>query len=296
MSDTYTKLFRSITASTIVSEPLATRWLWVTMLSQADSAGCVWGSVPGIARLANITLAECELALACFYAPDPYSRTQDHEGRRIEAIDGGWRLLNHAKYGAIRNEAERAEYKRQWDREHRPSGHSRTKQSDNSPTVRQQSDNSPTKPDSPTPPTPTPAVQDQELSAHPSAARFEDWWGVYPKKVGKKPARAKWITHKLDRIADTLIADVRNRVANDDGWKRGFAPDPTTYINQERWNDALREAPKERQAGRPEQAGGTAPAAAEVLAKHRPKAVASPERAGEALAEAAGLLGLGRLS
>jgi hypothetical protein len=172
MSDTYTKLFRSITASTIVSEPLATRWLWVTLLSQADSAGCVWGSVPGIARLANITLEECELALACLYSPDPYSRTQDHEGRRIEAIDGGWRLLNHAKYDAIRNEAERAEYKREWDRRNRPSGHAR--QSDKSPTVRQESDTSPTKSDSPTPPALTPTLTtralDQEQKKAPASA------------------------------------------------------------------------------------------------------------------------------
>jgi len=155
VSDVYNKLFKSIVASTIVSEPLATRWLWVTMLSQSDAAGCVWGSVPGLARLANITLHECETALKCFLAPDPYSRTKDHEGRRIENIDGGWRLLNHAKYAAIRNGAERVEYKRKWDRRNRPSGHARA-QSDNSPTVRQQSDAVDPKSDSPTPPTPTP--------------------------------------------------------------------------------------------------------------------------------------------
>jgi len=119
MSDTYTKLFRSIAASTIVSEPLATRWLWVTMLSQADKAGKVYASVPGLARMANITLAETEAGLQCFLSPDAYSRTADNEGRRIEAIDGGWRLLNHAKYDAMRSEAERREYKRDWDRTHR---------------------------------------------------------------------------------------------------------------------------------------------------------------------------------
>ncbi|MCR6496204.1 hypothetical protein LJB71_08240 [Thermomonas sp. S9] len=152
MADSYTKLFRGITASTIVSEPLATRWLWVTMLALADKSGNVWGSVPGLARLANISIAECEAALETLQAPDPYSRTRDHDGRRIAAIDGGWHLLNHAKYDAVRSAEDRREYKREWDRKHRPSGHARAKQSD-SPT---QSDNSPTKSDSPAPPTPTP--------------------------------------------------------------------------------------------------------------------------------------------
>lgn len=151
MSDTYTKLFRSITASTIVSEPLATRWLWVTLLSQSDGEGCIWASVPGLARLANISLQDCETALQCFLNPDPYSRTQDNEGRRIEVIDGGWRLLNHAKYDALRSASERAEYKREWDRRNRPSGHQRGKGQSDSPTDSpNKSDTSPTKSDSPT--------------------------------------------------------------------------------------------------------------------------------------------------
>lgn len=160
MSDTYTKLFASITESTIVSEPVATRWLWVTLLAMADASGEVHGSVPGLARRANLTLEDVEAALRCFLSPDPYSRTKANEGRRIAEIDGGWRLLNHGKYAAIRNEAERADYKRQWDRDNRPSGHAR--QSDNSPTVRQKSDESGSKSDSPTPPTLTPTQEKQD--------------------------------------------------------------------------------------------------------------------------------------
>lgn len=171
MADSYTKLFRGITASTIVSEPLATRWLWVTMLAQSDKGGNVWGSVPGLARLANISLPECEAALDTLQAPDPYSRTRDHDGRRIAAIDGGWHILNHAKYDAVRSAEERREYKREWDRQHRPSGHARAKQSD-SPTVRPESDQSPTKSDSPAPPSPTPApdIAVGEIPTHPAAS------------------------------------------------------------------------------------------------------------------------------
>lgn len=113
MSDTYTKLFSSITASTIVSEPLATRWLWVTMLAMADQNGDVFGSVPGLARIANIELPACEAALDRFKAPDEWSRTKDNEGRRIVEIDGGWRLLNHGKYRAIRDPADRRDYMRE---------------------------------------------------------------------------------------------------------------------------------------------------------------------------------------
>ena len=186
MSDTYTKLFRGLVASTIVSEPLATRWLWITLLSQSDSRGCVWGSVPGLARIANISIEECEAALACFLSPDTYSRTKDNDGRRLEVLDGGWRLLNHAKYNAVRSEAERAEYKREWDRKNRPSGHAR--QAEANTTVRTQSDSptvgdqDPIPPTAATPPALALALEDQKqeqgarkAARKPAGMTFSDW-------------------------------------------------------------------------------------------------------------------------
>ena len=87
-------------------------------------------------------------------------------------------------------------------------------------------------------------------SKHPSASptvvlvektpsRFEEWWLVYPVKKGKKPCMAKWKARKLDKIADTLIADVLNRIENDTDWKRGFIKHPTTYLNQDSWEDEI---------------------------------------------------------
>jgi len=37
-------------------------------------------------------------AISTFLQPDPDSRTKEHDGRRIEEIDGGWRLLNYERY------------------------------------------------------------------------------------------------------------------------------------------------------------------------------------------------------
>lgn len=119
MTDTYTKLFSSITASTIWQEPDGTRLTWITMLAMAKKDGCVYGSVPGLAHQANVSLDAVKAALACFLAPDPYSRTKDFEGRRIEEIDGGWRLLNHEKFRQIRSAEERREYMREYMRKKR---------------------------------------------------------------------------------------------------------------------------------------------------------------------------------
>jgi hypothetical protein len=95
---TYTKLFQSILDSSIWQESHQTRIVWVTMLAMADQHGEVQASVPGLAKRAGVTVSEAEDAIAVFSRPDRYSRTPDHEGRRIAKIDGGWEILNHAKY------------------------------------------------------------------------------------------------------------------------------------------------------------------------------------------------------
>lgn len=142
--ETYTKLLSSITASTVWDEPHTTRIAWITMLAMADHLGRVHTSIPGLAHHARITLPEAEAALNCFLSPDRYSRNPANEGRRIEPIVGGWRLLNHQCVRDTRDPITRREYQRQWDREHRPSGYARQSdsptKSDKSPTVRQQSD------------------------------------------------------------------------------------------------------------------------------------------------------------
>jgi hypothetical protein len=108
----YSKLFTSILDSTIWSESVTTKIMWVTMLAMTDSAGCVFASVPGLAKRAGVSISEGETALKCFLSPDPYSRTKEHEGRRIKEIDGGWQLLNYDKYSQAKSREHRNEYQR----------------------------------------------------------------------------------------------------------------------------------------------------------------------------------------
>lgn len=114
MSVTFTKLFSSITESTVWCEPDRTRLVWIAMLAMADAHGRVWASIPGLANVARVPVEDCRTALDTFLGPDRDSRTTTNEGRRIEPIDGGWRLLNHAKYRAIRDEESIRESKRKY--------------------------------------------------------------------------------------------------------------------------------------------------------------------------------------
>jgi hypothetical protein len=245
MSDTYTKLFSSITESTVWGEPYSTRIVWVAMLAMADSKGSVYGSIPGLARRANVTLAEAEAALHSFMEPDPYSRTKDEDGRRIEEIDGGWKLINHSKYSAVRSTEERAQYKREWDRQNRPSGHQRVKEQSDSPTAVRQN---PTNPTGPTPLalTPTLTAEDQKQErVQPAAApsRFEEFWTAYPNKKGRQEAEKTWGKRRLDAKCDELVAHVRLMAATDSDWLRGYAPMGSTYLNQARWEDVPKRPP-----------------------------------------------------
>lgn len=79
------------------------------------------------------------------------------------------------------------------------------------------------------------------------ADRFDDWWDAYPNKVKKKPCREIWKRRKLNTRADELIADVERRKAEDGRWLEGFIPDPTTYLNQDRWDDELTKRREKKQ-------------------------------------------------
>lgn len=98
----YVKLFGSILDSSIWSEKQPTRLVWITMLAMADEAGIVHAAVPGLSRRAGVSLAECRTALEVLQSPDAESRSPEHDGRRIEAVDGGWLLLNYEKYREVR--------------------------------------------------------------------------------------------------------------------------------------------------------------------------------------------------
>jgi len=115
----YTKLFSEIITSTIWREDDKTRIVWITLLALADKYGNVNASVPGLVVLANVERKKCEGALRKLKSPDLDSRTRDYDGRRIEDIDGGWHILNYAKYRNKMRSAERTEYLRIKQAEHR---------------------------------------------------------------------------------------------------------------------------------------------------------------------------------
>jgi hypothetical protein len=89
------------------------------MLALKNRDQVVHASIPGLAKVAGITIDECEVALRAMMLPDPYSRTPDQEGRRIQKVDGGWFIINGEKYRDYMSYDERREYKRKKQQEYR---------------------------------------------------------------------------------------------------------------------------------------------------------------------------------
>jgi hypothetical protein len=101
----FIKLFTQILDSSIAdNRPL--RHFFTDLLLCADSRGYVIMTASAIARRIGCTVQEAEWGLEELAKPDPLSKTPDHDGARIERLDGtgyGWRILNYETYRALRD-------------------------------------------------------------------------------------------------------------------------------------------------------------------------------------------------
>lgn len=128
MSDGFVKLYATILTSSIWLESDPTLRVWIAMLSTADAKGYVGASVGGLAHVSRVTRENCLLALQVLMAPDPDSRTKDHDGRRIMEVEGGWFIFNIKKYRDLRTDAQirEADRKAKWRAKKGEPGHDGT--------------------------------------------------------------------------------------------------------------------------------------------------------------------------
>lgn len=69
---------------------------------------------------------------------------------------------------------------------------------------------------------------------------FVAFWEAYPKKVEKLKAFNSWEKKKIKKEEVEKIMAFVQRAKNTRQWKEGYVPNPTTFINGERWNDDLK--------------------------------------------------------
>lgn len=116
----WTPLWSTIVMSTLWSESLEVRILFVTMLAMKDANGVVHGTLEGLRRMSNLSPEQTANAVRVLESPDSQTDThQEFEGRRIERCEGGWVVLNHFKYRDMVSKIKRREYERTYKAEQR---------------------------------------------------------------------------------------------------------------------------------------------------------------------------------
>jgi hypothetical protein len=231
----YTKLFNSILASTVWREPIETRIVWITLLAMADKYGMAEGSVPGLADFARIPVEATREALARLMAPDPDSRSKESEGRRVEEVDGGWRIVNHAKYRAKMGLDDRREYNRLKQAQYRARVAAAALPSCQtmSLTVNHREhcvDNAEAKAEV--------HKNVRTVSAQPDG--FAAFWAVWPNRKSKQAALKAWLKLKPDAaMVSRLLAAVEIQKGWSTWTKDGgqYIPHASTWLNNQRWED-----------------------------------------------------------
>lgn len=115
----YTKLFGLIVASSVWDEDNDTRIVWITLLALKDKNHVTQTTEKALSLFARVSPEACRRALDKLEAPDPNSRSMEHEGRRIRKVEGGWQILNGEKYARMLTKEERREYQRNKQAEYR---------------------------------------------------------------------------------------------------------------------------------------------------------------------------------
>lgn len=272
----FAKLDSGIVDSTLWMKPHDALRVWIALLAKSDSYGIVRIAAPALAHQCFLTPERLAEIMADFCSPDPDSRTPEHDGRRLQAIEGGWMILNYLRYRDMmqRKAASHAERQAKYREKVRVRDgrvtHRVTSDTEADSRGREQKSRSRSK-------TPLPPKGVTE-------AEFALLWQACKRKIGPDKALAKYAQLRRDGIippVDEVIRALESLQASDDWAKDGrkFQPHLTTWLNRGGWKEEPREAGQSQGAtsGTPSAYGIDDETRARLAERHR-KAVEESRR------------------
>ena len=214
----YAKLFQSMYDGSLVTRgPWQALVTFQQMLVLSDREGIVDMTAEVISRRTSIPLEIIAEGLRVLALPDPGSRTEQDDGKRIVLLDDhrnwGWRIVNFAKYRDIRSAEERREYFREWKRAKRQEAAGAKK----------------------------PRREAGDDTA------FDAFWNAYPKKVAKPAALKAWKAAKLANGDCDAVMGALAAFRDSADWQKNngqFIPHPATWLNGKRWLDKIERPPE----------------------------------------------------
>jgi hypothetical protein len=222
----YGKLFDSMYDGTLVEDWRALI-TFQQMIILCDADGIIDMTPSAISRRTGIPIEHIKAGIEILENADPYSRTENEEGRRICLIDAhrpwGWYIVNHSKYKYLQDADTVRAQTRERVRKHRAK-----KMEDVTDVTAGNAQKRHTDTDT-----------EASKTLGQNSAEFDLFWSAYPRKVKKKDAVRVWAKMSTDDMAKAR-ADVEKRIKGDPQWTRDdgkFVPYPATYLNGEQWND-----------------------------------------------------------
>jgi len=175
--------------------------VWITLLAMSDQNGIVEAAIPGIASRARVSIEDAKISIEKFIGPDEFSTNSDNEGRRIDRIQEGYKILNYENYrqrdyGASTRQKRHRVVSRVTSDVSRPS-----------------------------------YVYEYESS-------FDIFWKEYPRKENKSYAKTVWMKLKPDKeLFNKIIyaVDCHKKKWNDPQ----YIPHASTWLNKKRWEDEM---------------------------------------------------------
>jgi len=271
----YGKIFEQIYDSTIISHGGDVIYVFMSMIVLSDKDGVLPISVPALSRRIAKDEEVIKKAVAILESPDLDSNSKEHEGRRIiplsEATNGvdnrGWFVINKAKYRERASRMEKTEKTAERVRRYRSKCNANethcnilvTQEHVHTDTDTDTDINTNTgyigeslnkkeplsSPPPLSPPTGLPSPTKKNLlpmSHNVDGNGFDQFWLLYPKKVGKGAARKVWQKlHPSKELQERIQKSILQQ-SKSDQWQKEkgqFVPNPATWLNQDRWDDEL---------------------------------------------------------
>jgi hypothetical protein len=225
----YGKAFASMYTGSMVGSGAPVFAVWGYVIANKERSGEIDLHPVMVGAILGEPPSTIEAAIEKLCSPDPRSRNTAEDGRRLIQCGPGpyrYRVVSHEFYRELYCEEDRRDAKREWDREHRPSGWTRTKsddspsqpkpvrhQSDTSPTQSDtsptQSDTSPTQSDSPSSPSPSPSPspKEKEIPGHEFSLSPPLPDGTVPRPKRTRPA-------DIETVWNRYLAGWKKHVAN----------------------------------------------------------------------------------
>jgi hypothetical protein len=244
MNEGFVKAFSSMLDSSVWGLDAETRIVWFTLMLMADKNGMVHAAIPGIARRAAIGVAKTEAAMEIFQAPDPDSRNEENEGRRVERRGRSWKLLNYEFFRNLQaKEAEKAR-KREWWRKNRGKGAKQTELDAELDALEKPSTKTRRNADADADADAEKGSQKRDRAKSSLDSEFDFFWEHCAKKVGKLEAKRKFkIARKdktwpgVEKVVEVLVALQSTHNWSKDG--RQYQPGPAKWLHGGGWNDEV---------------------------------------------------------